>query len=380
MKIAFNLWTLKNKQQREGMGWYITHTLNYFLKNYQQVEFIFFTTRDFDTEEFAALNVKIVKIFPNKRHPVLYIPFLHYLLPFHLRKIKPNLLVNCDGMSCLYTKTPQLPIIYDIHFLHLPKDVKWYNRWYYNRYFPLYARSAERIATISEFSRKDIAEHYLVAESKIDITYCGVNDYFMQDLPMPQPFRFHEIIAGKPYFFFIGSLNPRKNIARLIDAFSKFREEGGDAKLVLGGAKGWLMDAMDAAYTASKYKSDIIFLGRVADNEVKPLLQHALALTYVPYYEGFGIPLLEAMICSVPVITSNVTSLPEIAGDAAIYVNPYEVDSITAGLHKMYSDKNLRMELILRGSERYKLFTWERTALLLWESITKSVLQSQRKQ
>lgn len=379
MTVALNLWTLKNKGQREGMGWYLTHTIHIFLQRYKEVQFIFFTTKDFDVQEFAAPNVKIQKVFPNKRHPVLYIPFLHYILPYYLKKLKPDVLVNCDGMSCLYTKTPQLPIIYDIHFLHLPKDVKWYNRWYYNRYFPKYARLAERVATISEYSRKDIAENYHIPESKMDITYCGVNDYFLEEVPMPQPFRFQEILNGKPYFFFIGSLNPRKNIARLIAAFSLFRKSGGDAKLVIGGAKGWLMDAMDEAYAASEFKTDIHFLGRVADNEVKPLLRNALALTYVPYYEGFGIPLLEAMICRLPVITSNVTSLPEIAGDAALYVDPFNIEDIAKTLGKIYSDKNLREQLVVKGNERWKLFSWEKTASLLWESIVKTVEQSKHK-
>jgi glycosyltransferase involved in cell wall biosynthesis len=372
MRIAFNLWTLKEKQRREGIGWFVTHTLHIFIKKYTAVEFILFVTRDADIHEFAAPNVKVYRIFPNKRHPILYISFLHYVLPFYLRKTKPDLLVNPDGMSSLFAKTPQLPIIHDIHFLHLPKDAKWYNRWYYNRYFPKYAKLASRVATVSEFSRKDIAKHYGIPESKIDVTYCGVNDYFIHPMPTPKPFRFQQIIDSNPYFFFIGSINPRKNIVRLIEAFTIFRQNGQAAKLVIAGARGWLNEAVDTAYQNSPFKEDIIFTGRLADNEVKPLMENALALSFVPYYEGFGIPLVEAMICGTPVITSNVTSLPEVAGDAALIVDPFDTKAIATALEEIFSDEKMRTELVEKGYARASLFTWERTATLLWSSIEKA--------
>jgi glycosyltransferase involved in cell wall biosynthesis len=379
MKIAFNLWTLKNKKYREGIGWLITHCLNVFLKEHKEVEFIFFTTRDFDVQEFAAPNVKIYRIFPNKRHVVLYISFLHYLLPFFLRRLKPDLLVSADGMSSLYTSTTQLPMIHDIHFFHYPLTAKLRNRWYYNRYFPKYAKLAERIVTLSEFSKMDIAKSYKVPASKIDIIYCGVNEYILHDHGKPQPFRFEYLLTGKPYFFFIGSLNPRKNVDRLIKAFDIFRSRGHDARLVIGGAKGWLTSAVDKAFAESNYKDDIVFTGRLADDEVKPLLQGALALCFVPYFEGFGIPPLEAMMCGTPVLSSNATSLPEVTGDAALYVDPFNVEEIANGLVKMFTDEAYRNNLIAKGNERWKLFSWERTAALLWESIEKTVAQAKRK-
>lgn len=376
MKIAFNLWTLKEKKRREGIGWFVTHILNIYLEKYQEVEFVFFTTRDFDEGEFARPNVKIYKIFPNKRHPVLYVSFLHYLLPLYLRKLKPDLIVCPDGMSSLNTNTPQLPIIHDIHFFHLPKDAKWYNRWYYNRYFPRYAKKAVRVATVSEYSKEDIAVSYQIPASKIDVVYCGLNDHFLHPQPKPVPFRFEYILTGKPYFIFIGSLNPRKNIPRLIEAFSLFRAKGIDARLVIAGAKGWLTDAIDAAFAASKYKEDIIFTGRLADDEVMPLLKGALAMSFVPYYEGFGIPLIEAMSCSTPIITSKVTSLPEIAGAAALYVDPKEVAQIANALQQIAANEELRNRLIAVGNARWPQFSWENTADLLWQSIHYAIAES----
>ena len=379
MKIAFHLWALKDKKRREGIGWLITYTLRILIEKHPNDTFILLVTKDFDASEFTAPNVEVHHFFHNKRHPVLYLLYLHYLLPRLMKKLKPDLLVCADGMSMLHPNVPELTMIHDIHFFHHPETAKWRNRWYYNRYFPKYAKTATRIATISEYSKHDIATNYHVPESKIDNIYCGLNGNFLHPLPKPEPFRFQHIIDGPPYFYFIGSLNPRKNVDRLIAAFGQFKKGGYDAKLVIAGASGWLTDAINAALAASNYKEDILFTGRLADDEVKPMMEHALALSFVPYYEGFGLPLLEAMVCHTPIITSNVTSLPEVAGDAALIVDPFNVQSITNALIKVYTDATLRKELVEKGNKRYPLFTWERTAELLWESIERTVLEAKGK-
>ncbi len=367
MKVAINLWTLKNKN-KEGIGWFAYYTTKHIIKAHPEVEFHLFVSKKTEISELKASNVKVHRLFPDKRHPALYILFLHYLLPLYLKKIKPNVFLSPDGMLSVHSSVKQLPVIHDINFVHFPKDSKWYNRWYYNKHFPKYAQIASRIATVSYYSRNDIANTFKVPKNKIDVVYNGLNEHFIENTNCISP----AFSIEKPYFLYIGSVNPRKNIARLILAFSEFkRGKNSDIQLVIAGAKGWLLQDVQNALDNSEFKSDIVFTGRLTDGELKFVLSNALALVFIPYFEGFGLPLIEAMSCNVPVISSNVTSLPEIAGDAALYVDPYNTTEIANAMKRIFEDPYLRKLLISSGIQQAKKFSWEQTSERLWNSIMK---------
>jgi glycosyltransferase involved in cell wall biosynthesis len=373
MKIAFNLWSLKRLDQREGIGSFIMYTLPFIIASNPEVRFVFYTATDFDEKEFAATHVVIKKIFPPKRHPFLYLTYLNLVLPLFLKKDKPDLFVSLDGMLSLWSGVPQMAVMYDINFVHFSDQLAWYNRWYYNRYYPKYAKKAVRIATISEYSKRDIVKQFNIPEYRIDVVYCGLNSYFLEEGRGSVEQNDPGLKPAPPYFFYIGSINPRKNISGLIAAFEAFRKTGRDARLVIAGSKGWLNDEVDSAYRQSAWKQDIIFTGRIDNSAVKPLMSGALALTFVSYFEGFGIPLIEAMKCRIPIITSGVTSLPEVAGDAALYIDPYDTSSITGAMTRIYDEPVLRQQLIEKGDKRCRLFEWERTARLLWGSILEAM-------
>jgi glycosyltransferase involved in cell wall biosynthesis len=181
--------------------------------------------------------------------------------------------------------------------------------------------------------------------------------------------------GGNQFFLYVGSINPRKNIERMFQAFDQFKIENGlsEHKLILAGAKMVWTDEMEFSYSSMHFKSDVIFKGKVSDSNLGELLGAAEALIYVSYFEGFGIPVIEAFQASLPVICSNITSLPEVAGDAALLVDPYDVDSISKAMSSIVNDPKLRLELIQKGNERKGVFTWKRTADLLWKSIEKAV-------
>jgi glycosyltransferase involved in cell wall biosynthesis len=160
------------------------------------------------------------------------------------------------------------------------------------------------------------------------------------------------------YFVFIGTLQPRKNIARLVKAYTLYRQQtGDDAALVLAGGKGWLYDE---AWTANV--EGVIETGYIDDTDKGILLNQAIALVFPSLYEGFGFPVLEAMACDTPVIASDTSSLPELVGDAGLLVNPLEVDNIAQAMQQIASDNPLRQTLIARGSEQVKSFSWETSA------------------
>jgi glycosyltransferase involved in cell wall biosynthesis len=266
-------------------------------------------------------------------------------------------------------------VIHDINFLHYPKDSKWLTSKYYNYFFPRFAQKAARIATVSEFSRKDISENYKIDPSKIDVVYNGINSSFSPvDEFTKQQVR-DKFSKGKNYFLYVGSLHPRKNLVRLIQAFDLFKKESHSGlKLLLAGPHFWGLSEIYKAIDETSCKDDIIFTGRLSGEDLGKVMASAFALTFIPYFEGFGIPLVEAMQSEIPIITSNVTSLPEIAGDAALYVNPFEVNEIKNAMLKMNNSEELRKDLVLKGNLRKNNFSWDKSADLLWQSVEKCLI------
>jgi glycosyltransferase involved in cell wall biosynthesis len=265
-------------------------------------------------------------------------------------------------------------VFHDLNFEHYPEDLPLAERWFYRHYFPLYARKACRIATVSEFSKRDIINQYSVPAEKIDVVYNGANESFVPlDEESMQKTR-QEYSNGNPYFLFIGALHPRKNLANLFHAYDLFRNESGiNIKLMIVGHKKWWTKRIREAYEGMEFKQDVIFSGRLSASSLHRVLGSAMALAYVSYFEGFGIPILEAFYCEVPVITSNITSMPEVAGDAAHLIDPFSVKSIAEGLYKVAADEAYRQRLIERSRARRPVFSWQRSSELLWESIEKAL-------
>ena len=217
-------------------------------------------------------------------------------------------------------------------------------------------------------------ERYHIDPVKIDVVYNGANEDYQPLTPEQQETTRDFYTEGKPYFIFIGSLHPRKNLANLFRAFDLFKNNNpSDVQLMIVGAKKWWTSDIDAAFKAMNFNNDVLFTGRLNTKRLKLVLGSALALTYVSYFEGFGIPVVEAFRCGTPVITSDVTSTPEVAGDAAILVDPFDPESIAMALYKVYQYKTMREEMIERGHQREQLFTWQKTADRLWESIEKAI-------
>ena len=178
----------------------------------------------------------------------------------------------------------------------------------FRSFFPKFCRKATRIATISEYSKNDITQTYRINADKIDNVSCGINPGFYPLTHAEIEKTRNGISEGKPYFFFIGSMHPRKNIHRLIEAFEIFKQKtNSDIKLVISGAIRWKTSEMKNRFENSTYQNDIIFTGRVSDQQLHQYLGAAFALAFVPIFEGFGLPVVEAFQADVPVVCSNVT-------------------------------------------------------------------------
>jgi len=363
---------LKNKL--EGIGWFSYETLKRITQNNPDVHFIFLFDRNYDEAFIFSDNITPLILSPQARHPVLFYLWFEHSVASVLNKLKPDLFLSLDGYLSLNAKCKQLAVIHDINFEHYPNDVPFLVRKYYRYFFPKFARKATRIATVSEFSKKDIEKQYTITSSKIDVVYNGCNTNYKPSDALIKKTTKEKYSNGCDYFLFVGSLQPRKNIVRLLKAFEQFKnKQANTVKLVIVGEKYYWTKEIKQTYLNLNCKADIVFTGRLSSEDLNSVIGSALAMVYVPYFEGFGIPILEAMNCDTPVITSNITSMPEVAKDAAVLVDPFSVDSIANGMNSVYTDENLRNSLIEKGRKRRMDFSWDKTADLLWESIKRTI-------
>jgi glycosyltransferase involved in cell wall biosynthesis len=373
MNIAVNT-RLLIPDKLEGIGWFTYESLKRITVQHPEHHFFFIFDREYHPSLLFSDNITPIIQFPQARHPLLYYTWFEIVIPKLLGKIKPDLFLSTDGFLSLKTDVKSMVVFHDLNFEHYPEDIPFWTRQYYRRFTPKYAARAARIATVSSFSKNDIVAQYHVSPDKVDVVYDGANDLYK---PLDQKTKTAvraKYTEGLPYFIFIGSLHPRKNLANLFRAFDLFKKSNpSEVKLLIVGARKWWTREIDLALNRMNFSDDVIFTGRLQADELARVLGSALALTYVSYFEGFGIPIVEAFRCDVPVITSSVTSMPEVAGDAALMTDPFSPESIAEALYKIYQYESLRDDLVVRGRRRKDLFSWQNTADRLWESIEKAV-------
>jgi glycosyltransferase involved in cell wall biosynthesis len=371
MRIAVNT-RLLLKNKLEGIGWFMYETLSRITTQHPEHEFLFIFDRPFDEKYIFSDNVKPVVVSPQARHPILFYLWFEFSIPYILKKYKADLFLSPDGYLSLSTKVKSLAVIHDLNFEHYPQDLPFAARNHYRYYFPKYARKAEKIATVSEYSKSDIIEKYKIDQDKIDVVYNGANEGFKTvDIATAEAIR-NKYTNGNPYFVFVGALHPRKNLTNLFKAFDQFKQKDRkNVKLMIVGEKQWWTHDIKKAYDDLKFQVDVIFTGRLQIKELQEVVASALALTYVSYFEGFGIPIVEAFYAGTPVITSDITSMPEVAGDAALLIDPFSIDSISSAMEKMANNEELRNSLIEKGFVRANDFSWQQSADKLWGSIEK---------
>jgi glycosyltransferase involved in cell wall biosynthesis len=358
------------KNRLEGIGWFTFETIRRIVQSHPEHQFIFLFDRPFDAEFVFADNVTPVVVWPPARHPLLWYLWFEWRIPAILKKYRADLFVSTDGYLSLRTKIPQVLVMHDINFVHRPKDLPWLTAKYYNYFFPKFARKAKRLATVSEFSRNDIASSFGIDPARIDVVYNGCNTIYS---PLSQ----EEIEAvrrkyssGEPYFLYVGALHPRKNIVGLLTAFEQYKTATvGSEKLLIVGGQMFKTKTISEKLSHMNSKADVVFTGRILTSELKQVLGGALALTFVPFFEGFGIPVIEAMAAGIPVICSNTTSLPEVGGDAVLYVHPENTGAISEAMQRISNDKELRITLVEKGNLQRRKFNWDSSAARLWETI-----------
>ena len=357
----------------EGYGYFIFEIFKRIAANNPRHQFIFIFNGKYDQRFVFGANVTPVIAGPAARHPLLWKFWYDVKVPAVLKKYKADVFVSCDGICSLATNVPQCLVIHDLAFLHYPSFVKKSHLLFYKKYTPEFLSKAKSIAVVSGFLKQEIIDQYKTTEAEIDVVFNAANETF-------QPVSDNEKIAtknkytgGLEYFIYAGLIDPQKNLLNLLKAFSVFKKrQQTNMKLVLTGKTVKKYGSFAEDLKSYKYRKDVVLTGTVEETELVQLIGAAYGLVYPSLYEGFAAPVLEAMKCEVPVITSANSSMQEIAKGAALYADGTSYRDIADKMMLLYKDENLRKRLIQKSRQVADNYSWDKTADLLWQSILKA--------
>ena len=375
MKIAFDA-QLLIKGDKTGIGWCAenillqipqsienTYQLNYFSLGYSQEQLE-------NVKKYANLGYQINDCtwFHNVIYRIMWNFFsVPYSLFFHK---STDITLFFNYVIPPGVKGKKIAIVYDMAYKAYPETVRNRTRRLLNIALKKSCKRADHIITISQFSKSEIMKYLNIPDEKITIMPCGVDTTLYHDKYTEEDIQnvLNKYKIQGEYLLYLGTLEPRKNIVRLIKAYAKLKDKKlSPPKLVLAGRRGWMYDDIFQIVKLLNLVDDVIFTGYVDAEDAPLLIKGAMVFLFPSIYEGFGMPPLEAMACGTPVLTSNISSLPEVVGDAGILVDPFSIESIQNGMEMLINDNKLRMELSYRGIQRSKRFTWNESANVLYK-------------
>jgi len=381
MHVAINTRFLLPGNQLEGIGRFSYETLSRLVRQHPEVTFHFLFDRAYDSRYLFGPNVVPHVLYPPARHPLLFVAWFEGAVALWLARHQPAVFLSLDGFTTLATAVPRVTVIHDLAFEHFPLDVGVWPRKYYQFFMPRFVRASARLVAVSEATKADILQTYGIAPERITVAYNAPAGQFRPQPPAAQEAARVKFSDGRPYFLFVGALQPRKNLGKLLQAFDLFKQQNGPAaagaQLLIVGRRAWKAGPIFDAYQQMQHQEAVHFTGRVSDAELAELYAAALATVFVPYFEGFGIPIVEAQASGCPVLTSAVSCLPEVAGPgAAVLADPFDAAAIAAGLGRLWHDAALRQQLRERGLANVRRFSWDASAEVLWQAVQAAISEA----
>ena len=366
--------------QLAGNETYAVNLIEALAKVDQSNQYTLYVTRQSAIDRFANRwpNFKLKRTVPHT--PLVRIPVT---LSAELRR-NP-----VDVLHVQYTAPPLAPCpvvatIHDLSFEHLPETFNRRSRAQLRLTVRRTARKAAQILTLSEFSRQDIVDTYSIAPDRVSVTPAAAASDFK---PIEDETELRKIREAygieRDYILSVSSIQPRKNLIRLIEAYSclrGLRPEGKLPQLVLVGKRGWLDNETFRAAQRHSANNDIAFTGYVAERDLPALYSGATCFIYPSFFEGFGLPVLEAMQCGVPVIAGNRTSIPEVVGEAGLLFDPFDTNSLVQALTRMLDNPEYRAALRIQGLERAREFDWKQTAQLTLKAYQRAAVTKYKHQ
>ena len=348
----------------EGTGRFTHQCYKRLVSSRPDDEFLLIFDRTPDGEFNYGDNVKSICLLPPARRPWLFDLWFDYAITRKLKTWKADAFVSTDGYLSRRTSVPQLNVIHDINFEHHPEWLPSRYSKHFKSRFPEYAKISSSLCTVSEFSKRDISEKYGVNLSDITVIPNAPDESFKPSSESIRKESRNKYTDGNPYIVFVGSLHPRKNIPGVIAAFQKYRDLGGVYDLLMIGTSMWRDEKLSS--------KNVYYAGRLNDGDIVNAVSSAEALLYLPFFEGFGVPVVEAMACGVPVVASNTSSLPEVCGNAAAaLVNPIDDLAAAEALLKLQTDTEFHKLKSQAGIKRASEFSWDSSAVLLSAELDK---------
>ena len=352
-------------KQRSGVGTYTFNLIQHLSRLDRENRYVLFYSHHLDVKsaipeiENPNFESRFFR-FPNKLLNLLWgtvkVPKIDWFVGDVDVYHSPNFSLNVLGRG------KSLMTIHDLNFLVYRKFAIASGRWHYAFKIKEYAEKADAIIAVSQSTKSEIIKYLKIPEEKIHVIYEGCSQAFQ---PLPESEKKEKVkekynVKGD-FILCVGTLEPRKNLKGLIQAYDRSRAKE-DFLLVLAGGKGWKYKHIFRLIKQLKLEDRVVFTGYVSDSDLPALYNGASVFVYPSFYEGFGLPPLEAMACGIPVIVSHTTSLPEVVGDAGIYVDPFDIEQISFSIDTVLSDTRLCQTLREKGLKRAKLFSWEKTA------------------
>jgi glycosyltransferase involved in cell wall biosynthesis len=363
------LLSLKPNYRSAGINRYIYNILLGLSRCADSEHFtVFLSERDFPAVE--RFNNRLSRL-PTDR-PLIRILWEQLVQPWLLARSNIDLLHSMAFVMPLWSPCPSVATIYDLSFLRYPHNFRAWNRLYLSTFTRLSARKAGHLIAISKSTARDVEHFFGISPERVSVIYCGVEAEF-HPLPVAEVERFRRE-RGLPdrMILYVGTIEPRKNLGRLLEAYrhllrgtrgENYRNASQDTpRLVIAGAKGWLYENILARVEELGLSGDVMLPGYVPGSELPLWYNAAECFVYPSTYEGFGLPVLEAMACGTPVVTSNSSSLPEVVGQAGYTVSPDNVEELAETLIQVLGDGELRARLRQQGLARAALFSWDKAA------------------
>jgi len=384
LKIAFESQLLL-KGNKTGIAWYADNIVRELAQNPHNV-----CQCNFFSVGYSEEQLKIMKAYENvgiKLNPCNKLNYLVYKLIWPIIHVPYSWFFGGENDVTVFfnyvippgVKGRKALYIYDLAHLAYPSTVRFRTRIWFKIVLKKSCQRADMIFTISEFSKKEIVERMNIPEDRIRVISCGVdakkfeNRYSQEEVKQVKA----KYNLADNYFLYLGTIEPRKNVINLLKAYYELQKSENTSrnipKLVLAGVKGWKCKDVYEFVNTHNLQEKVIFVGYVEEHEKVILLNAAIGFVFISWYEGFGIPPLEAMASGTPVMISNRSALPEVVGDAAIIVDPERIDEITAGLKLMMYNREFCDALVTKARERVPLYSWQRSGAIIVKALEELV-------
>lgn len=371
MKRTLGIDFTSASRERAGIGRYARELVRALSRIDRSNPYVLFVPRDAHDE---LLHYDWSPNFPIKRAPLTerYLAAVWHRaripLPIETFIGKVDVFYSPDFLLPPTFAPRKLVTVHDLSYVRVPECFPQPLLNYLNRAVPSSVARADLILADAASTQRDLIDVYRVPAEKIRVLYAGVDPRFGPNVSEASRARVRALTGGKPYLLSVSTIQPRKNYARLIEAFSKIPNDKlpmPHLQLVIAGGRGWMYEEVFQAVARLGLRDRVMFPAFVADADLPALYANATLFVYPSLYEGFGLPVAEAMACGVPVVSSNASSLPEVGGEAVMYFDPRDVDALADAMRRALTDESLRNDLRARGFAQAKKFSWDKAAVEL---------------